>query len=316
MSCASVHSLRILAIVIILAVSGRSTQSDSQQDKQMLEHGRYLVEAVAICFECHSERDVARHGWPIPPGRAGDGRILVGEGTRNQLVAPNITPDKRTGIGNWSDSDLMGALIGGVGAQGRPLNPEMPYLYFRAFSEYDLRSIIAYIKSIPPVSHRLPTNPPFANKDIKPAVSMISLRLRKDSPQIRRGEYLVRVGGCETCHTPKRNDSFIRGLEFAGGIPFNYRGQTFATSNLTPSVSGLNYTQDQFIEIMHSGKVNDRLLYSAMPWLFYGRMTDDDLQAVYAYLRALPPVDHMVDNSVPPTVCRKCGNRHGLGDKN
>ena len=311
----SASRVGISLITIVLALSATNSDSGpaSKQEK-MLSHGRYLVEAVAICFECHSERDLTKPGWPILPGKAGDGRILQGEGTVGQLVAPNITPDKETGIGKWSDSDIMRALIGGVRPDGRPLNPEMPYLYFRAFSEYDLRSIVAYLRSILPVRHPLPDNPQFTAK--APAIAMLSLKRKKDSLQIRRGEYLVRIGGCETCHTPTRDSSFIQGLEFAGGTPFDHGGTTSASSNLTPSISGLHFTQDEVIAVMRSGKFGGRPIYSAMPWLFYGNMTDEDLKAVYAYLRALPPVDHLVDNSVAPTACRKCGNRHGLGDKN
>jgi len=64
-----------------------------------LEQGRYLVDSVTICFECHSERNFSKPGWPIPPGRVGSGRILWGEGSPNQVIAPNITPDVATGIG-------------------------------------------------------------------------------------------------------------------------------------------------------------------------------------------------------------------------
>ncbi len=53
-----------------------------------------------------------------------------------------------------------------------------------------------------------------------------------------------------------------------------------------------------------------------MPWPIYRNMTDDDLKAVFAYLRTLKPVHHMVDNAEPPTLCKRCGHKHGLGERN
>lgn len=83
----------LIGVPFLPSVSGTSNQVPS------LSRGKYLVEAVTICFECHSERDFTKPGWPIPPGRAGSGRILWGGGTPEQVVAPNISPDKDTGIG-------------------------------------------------------------------------------------------------------------------------------------------------------------------------------------------------------------------------
>jgi hypothetical protein len=99
-----------------------------------LEQGRYLVDSVTICFECHSERDFSKPGWPIPPGRVGSGRILWGEGSPNQVIAPNITPDVATGIGEWSDEEIVRAIKDGIGKNGRLLNPEMPSRYFHSLA--------------------------------------------------------------------------------------------------------------------------------------------------------------------------------------
>src|ERR1700730_5550952 len=93
-------------------IAGKSRQIPS------LTRGKYLVESVTICFECHSERDFSKPGWPIPPGRVGSGRVLWGEGTPEQVVAPNISPDKTTGIGEWSDDEIIHAIREGVGKDG------------------------------------------------------------------------------------------------------------------------------------------------------------------------------------------------------
>lgn len=256
-----------------------------------LEQGKYLVESVTICFECHSERDFTRPGWPIPQGRAGSGRILAGEGSKNQIVAPNISTDEDTGIGNWSEEEIIRAVRDGVGKNGRALNPEMPSRYFQSLDNVELRSIALYLRSVPPVRNRLPSSAPYVPGIHPPAIGMDSIHLTKSSSTVRRGAQLVRLASCETCHTPDNEAGFIQGLEFAGGKVFSHDDQVAVSSNLTPDPTGIgNYTESQFLKVMKTGRVGDRALNSAMPWYFYRQLTDADLKAVFAYLQALPPV--------------------------
>jgi len=87
--------------------------------------------------------------------------------------------------------------------------------------------------------------------------------------------------------------------------------------NLTPDPSGIPYYDaDLFVSFMHTGFVGAREITDAMPWTLYGRMTDEDLRAIFAYLQTLAPVKHRVDNDLPPTPCPVCGLEHGGGDKN
>ena len=284
---------------------------------QSLEHGRYLVEAVAICFECHSERDYTHRGWPIPKGRVGGGRILWGEGTASQLVAPNISPDRDTGLGSWSDEEIMRAIRDGVAPDGHLLNPEMPSRYFHRLSEDDLRAIVSYLRSIPPVRHKLPKNSRNNMTESESTILMDSLTLANRDPEVLRGEFLVRIAACETCHTPTRDGKYITGLAFGGGVIFKHGTETAASTNLTSDPSGIAYyDRERFVEVMRTGTVGARPLASAMPWSFYRNMTTEDLRSIFAYLRSVPPARHDVDNSEPPTLCRRCGNRHGLGDRN
>ncbi len=302
---------------VIAALLIPSVTTKASKQAATLGRGKYLVESVAICFECHSERDSSKPGWPIPKGRVGSGRILWGEGTPEQVVAPNISPDNATGIGNWTDEEIIRAIREGVGRDGRLLNPEMPYRYFRDLTSVELRSIVMYLRSIPPVSHGLPKMAKYVPGDHTPTIPMDSIRLTKSSNIVKRGEYLVRLGGCETCHTPSNEEGFVRGLEFAGGTVFRHDNQVDASSNLTPDPSGIgSYDEQKFIEVIRTGRVASRAIDSAMPWYFYRTLTEADLKAVFAYLKALPPVQHTIDNSVPPTMCPKCRNLHGLGNKN
>jgi mono/diheme cytochrome c family protein len=282
-----------------------------------LEQGRYLVEAVTICFECHSDRDFSKPGWPIPPGRIGSGRILWGEGSPNQVIAPNITPDVATGIGKWSDKEVARAIKDGIGRNGRVLNPEMPSRYFHSLDDDEIYSIVLYLRSIPSVRNQLPEMASYMPGEHPPTIAMDSIRLTKASSMVTRGAHLVRLAGCETCHTPANEEGFIHGLEFAGGKVFRHGDQAAASSNLTPDPSGISYYDEGlFLKVLKTGRVGARAVFSAMPWHFYRHLTDADLKAVFAYLQALPPVRHRVDNSEPPTRCTKCGNLHGFGNRN
>jgi mono/diheme cytochrome c family protein len=134
------------------------------------------------------------------------------------------------------------------------------------------------------------------------------------STPAKHGAYLADMGACSDCHTP-RNPKFqpIPGMEMAGGSPM---GGVFS-ANLTSDASGIGYYDEAlFIEAMRTGYVRARKLNSAMPWWAFRNMTDDDLKAVFAYLRTLKPVHHSVDNTEPPTQCKLCGHKHGLGDRN
>src|SRR4029077_15939538 len=90
-----------------------------------------------------------------------------------------------------------------------------------------------------------------------------------------------------------------------------------ASANLTPSASGIPYYDENlFVDVIRTGHVKARKLTQIMPWWNYRGRTDEDLKAIFAYLRTVPPIDHRVDNSQPPTLCKVCGLMHGRGDEN
>jgi hypothetical protein len=106
-------------------------------------------------------------------------------------------------------------------------------------------------------------------------------------------------------------------LDFAGGFELQGPFGTVTSSNITPDPSGISYYDENlFVQAMRTGRVGARSLNSIMPWLMFQNMTDEDLKAVFAYLRTLKPVHHRVDNTLPPTACRICGGKHGGGDQN
>jgi mono/diheme cytochrome c family protein len=125
------------------------------------------------------------------------------------------------------------------------------------------------------------------------------------------------MGSCSDCHTPIENGQPIAGLEFAGGFVFSLPTGVVASSNITPDPSGISYYDEKlFIRALREGKVGARQLNAAMPWYFYSGMTDQDLKSIFAYLQTVKPIKHRVDNAVPPTYCKRCKQRHGLGESN
>ena len=88
-------------------------------------------------------------------------------------------------------------------------------------------------------------------------------------------------------------------------------------ANITPDPSGIPYFDEQlFCQVMKTGHVKARKLNPIMPWNNFRHLTDDDLRAMFAYLRTLSPIKHRVDNTEPSAVCKLCGGQHGLGDRN
>src|SRR5215467_11117552 len=142
------------------ALTGRRFEVTSAR----LERGRYLVDSVNGCFGCHTDQDWSKPGAPPVAGKEGSGHIWADQDLP-WLVAPNITSDKETGAGNWSDDALARAIREGIGHDGRTLFPVMPYPHYREMSDEDLASIIVYLRSVPPVRSQLPvTQIPFPQK--------------------------------------------------------------------------------------------------------------------------------------------------------
>ena len=287
-----------------------------------LERGRYLTEGLLGCFGCHAEHEWAQHEAPLIPGTLGEGFGFPLEGLPGRVVPSNITPDRETGAGNWTDDQLARAIREGIGNDGRALFPFMPYPNFRHLSDEDLAAVIAYLRSVPPVKKAVPkTEIIFPVKYLMRSVPepLTEPVAPPDlSTPVSRGKYLVTVGGCSDCHTPQQRGVPIAGLEYAGGAELKGPWGTVASANITPDPSGISYYDEElFIETIRTGYVKGaRKLSPIMPWHEYRNLSDEDLKAIFACLRTLKAVQHRVDNTEPPTDCKRCGSRHGLGSQN
>jgi mono/diheme cytochrome c family protein len=298
------------------------TSRTFERTPQRLERGRYIANGYGGCIYCHSPHDWSAPAHPLVPGREGSGGALPYAGLPGRIVAPNLTPDPETGAGRWTDDQLARAIREGVAHDGRALFPIMPYTHYRHMPDEDLASIVVYLRSLPPVRNALPrTELIFPVKYLirnvpKPVLSPV-LDLAPVFEPVKRGEQLVNLGGCGDCHTPRDRDRDLPGMAFAGGTPFPGPWGYVAAANITPDASGIPYYDEAlFIAAMRTGFVRARPLNPVMPFQVVKNVSDDDLKAMFAYLRTLKPVRHRVDNSEPPTFCKLCRQKHGAGDQN
>jgi len=190
---------------VVLGPDARAvTNRTFERTDARLSRGQYLVENVAACFHCHSEPDLTDPAGPIKAGMKGAGwEMPVPE--LGKIVAPNITPDRDTGIGTWTDDEIARAIQEGINKQGKPLFPLMPYMNFRDLDDEDLASIVVYLKSIPAVSMKrersqliVPLNI-LVNTMPKPLAAHAPTPAPVRATSQARGEYLVKtISGCQT----------------------------------------------------------------------------------------------------------------------
>lgn len=258
----------------------------------LVERGEYIVRSAAVCGHCHAA-DPAEPDGPLSGGLAFRNWRL---GT---VRAANLTPDPATGLGGWTDAEIVRAVRNGMDPDSRVLAPVMPYEWLSGMSERDALAVARYLRTLEPVrnavrqEHNLVyavgyvlfLGPARAPRPIAPP--------RASTPAY--GAYLaLHVALCADCHTRRhglRNEHDMEWL-FAGnadppaGFPAN-------PSNITPDNStGIGmWDEEDFLRTLRTGVTPDgRELHPFMPWRQYRRMTDDDLRAIYRYLRTVRPI--------------------------
>ena len=256
-----------------------------------LERGKYLVEGILTCGNCHTPRGP---GGVLDTARAYSGGPQVWDTSEYTTHGLNITPDKDTGIGGWSFEQLKRALRQGRAPGGQQLSPQMPYAYYKIFLERDLDAVVAYLRSLPPVANKVPPTvykvkhmrvdvPPGAEKPL-PESAM------KDP--VKRGFYLVTIGHCMECHTPavKGRRDFKNALG-TGGEEFPGPWGTSVSRDITPSMDkGIGAWSDAEIKraITRGVRKDGTQLRPPMGFQWYATMSEADLDAIVAYLRTVP----------------------------
>ncbi|HYX19913.1 MAG TPA: c-type cytochrome, partial [Thermoanaerobaculia bacterium] len=278
-----------------------------------------LVETVADCFGCHSDHYWDRFAIPVKNGTRGQGGYPFDArlGVPGLVQAQNITQDKETGLGDWTDGEILRALREGVDRKGVALFPMMPYEVFHEMSDEDARSVVVFLRTVPAVNHSIaPRRLDFpVNFLIKfaprPLTGPVSAPDPKDT--VAYGKYLATIAGCAGCHTPHDDKGApIRTAWFTGGWDMVGPWGRVVSANLTPDPD--NYvgqaSRDEFIGRFKSfetlGGDNAPVAppgkNTVMPWSTFSGMTKEDLGAIYDYLKTLPPVKKKINRfpDAPP----------------
>ena len=268
---------------------------------QQIQRGEYLANHVAVCISCHSSRDWSKFSGPIIPGTEGMGGEKFEEGYPGTFYAGNITP---SGIGEWSDGEVLRVITTGVTRDDRVLYPIMPYLQYLNLTIDDLYSIIDYIRTLKPVVNEVPSssiNFPM-NLIVKtyPPKSYTPIIAVNDSTSAQYGKYLVTIAACQNCHTPNGERS-ADDINLEGGREFVTDKGIIRSSNITPDIeTGIgSWTRDDFLQKFKQYTNENRTaakgdVITPMPWIAYSGMTDNDLTAIYNYLKTIPPVHNKV----------------------
>lgn len=251
-----------------------------------VERGQYIVEVIAACGNCHTPQGPA---GPDQARNLSGGNPIVERGM--VAIPPNITPDEETGIGSWSDAQIKTAIREGIRPDGRVLGPPMPFPLYRDISDEDITAIVAYLRTVPPVTNK--TEPSAYEFPLPPNWGPppgIVPEPDRENP-VEYGAYLAGpLGHCVKCHsTPGANgEPDMENALGAGGLLLHGPWGVSVSANITPA--GLGGKSDAEIkqEITTGVRANGSRLMPPMAFSYYANLTTEDLEAIVAYLRSLP----------------------------
>lgn len=275
-------SSTLAAGAVLLAVVPAIAADQADQ----IMRGQYQA-VLGDCAGCHTRAD----GKPLAGG-------LPLETPFGTLVPPNITPDRETGIGNWSESDFRNMMKTGIGHNGVRLYPAMPYPAYSGMTEQDISDLWAYLTTVEPVSNKVDANQLPFPLNIRLAMWGWNLlnftegSFKPDpskSAEWNRGAYIVRgAGHCGTCHTPKsllgadQEGSFLQGASLQGW---------FAPDITNNAQTGLGkWSLEDVVNYLKTGVNAHSIASGPMAEAVENstsKMTDPDLKAVAVYLKSL-----------------------------
>jgi mono/diheme cytochrome c family protein len=252
----------------------------------LLQRGTYLMRSIVACGNCHT-----------PKGPKGDipGMELAGMAPMAKepgftANAPNITPDRETGIGTWTDAQIITAIREGRRPNGKIIGPPMPIALYRGLSDRDAKAIVAYLRTVKPIKNAIPDFvydihlPPAYGPPVESVADV------PESDKLAYGAYLAGPAGhCIECHSPmgERGPDIQNNLG-AGGFEFHGPWGVSVSANITPT--GLQDRTDAQIKTMITKglRPDGSPLMPPMAYAYYANIKDRDLDAIIAYLRALP----------------------------
>lgn len=263
-----------------------------------LARGKYLVDGPAACGNCHTARG--------PDLRSLKTNLFAGGHpfADNGFLAfsRNITPDKDTGIGSWTDAQIIRAIREGVNKEGETLGPPMPFAVYNNMSDDDARAIVAYLRTVKPVRNQ--PKPSKYEFPLKPQPAAKGTAAPNPGDKVAYGGYLVNaVAHCLECHTPMVGPQFDYANQTgAGGLEIKLPNIVLRTTNITPDKeTGIGaWTDAEIKRAITDGIARDgRKLNPIMPHPYFKKMTAPDVEAIVAYLRTLKPVSKKIEPNMP-----------------
>ena len=276
------------AVAVVVLWMGGAAGAETPPESP-LQRGRALVNGIVACGNCHTPQGP---DGPVAGMEMAGGTPFVEEPFT--AYASNITPDPETGIGRWTDEQEIAAIREGRRPDGSLIGPPMPIGFYRGLSDGDLRAIVAYLRSVPPVRHSVPKSEyrmalPAA---YGPPVGAVAEVPRTDP--VTYGAYMAGpLGHCMECHTPMLPDGRLD-MSRAGAGERSFAGPwgVSLSRNITQDKEfGLGAWSDADIRkaITEGVRPDGSRLSPPMGYHYYRTMSDGELGALVAYLRTLPP---------------------------
>ncbi len=303
---AIVGLLSVAALVSLVGPTMTRAQQGAPPPSELVVRGKYLA-ILGDCASCHTSKDGASY--------AGGRGLNSGFGI---IYSANITPDRETGIGNWSTDQFYRAMHKGIADDDSHLYPAFPYPYFTHMTRADDDAIYAYLRTIPAVHATPPPNKlPFplnirGMMAIWNALYFSEGEYKPDparSAEWNRGAYIVTgPGHCGGCHTPK---NFLMADENERALSGSPIDNWFAADLSGEPRAGLaSWTAADIEEYLKSGR-NARATASGSMQQVIGlstsRMEDTDRAAIAAYLKGLPPSAPVKQSSAPDPAAMRAG---------
>lgn len=275
----------LLALTLAVTLAGSIGVARAQS---LVERGGYLVNTIMTCQNCHT---------PMGPNGPDFSKALSGGLTWDEppfkVTASNITQDKETGIGNWTDAQIKTLLRTGKRPNGVQIAAVMPTEFYGIVTESDMDAIVAYLRTVKPVKNTVPA-PVY-----KIALPYIAFPGSENpyteamlADKVKNGFYLVTIGHCMECHTPfsAKGKDYVADLG-KGGMEFPGPWGKSVSRNITPhNTKGIGDWSDAEIKRAITGGVSKdgSKLKPPMGYPYYAQMTGGDLDAMVAYLRTVP----------------------------
>jgi mono/diheme cytochrome c family protein len=257
------------------------------------ERGAYLVNAVMACDGCHTPRD--KKGFDMT--RRFSGGSQVWETAAYTVRGTNITPDRETGIGAWSDAEIKRSLTDGTHRLGRPMAPQMPYPFYKVLTARDLDAVVAYLRTVAPVSREVPTPVYKAamHADLVPGGEKPFTEADLRDP-VKRGFYLATIAHCMECHGRRPDGTQdYRNAWGKGGFVFKGPWGSAVTPNITSHpTAGIGSWTDAEIRrsLTHGVSRDGRAFKQPMARQdYFSKMSAEDLDALIAWIRTIPPLE-------------------------